>query len=605
MMTLRSRLKRWCVPAFVTIATCFGVFVLPFFFPPALIQGVSVANIAGFNNKVAAIAAATIGIAVFVLALRKNWFDQKELTSGDFRPLSSRVITLTVVIYFLLTAGFSKLIVDSHYRFLYDAYYFIHQISMHADYGRKLYDEIEFPYGPFLFYGPILVRSALSIVHLSLAGAYFITFVVEAAIGIALLAWTINHLPILYRWKKLLWFLVILYAVQPNFGLNYTFFRFATAAAGVVLISRQTTRGRFATAVFFVQIVCLGISPEMGFAFFAAATAYALWKVYSEGRSWLICIASAFVATGLFLFLAGGGYLRMLALFSHGVFNFIVEPLPHTLLFLFAFIWLIPPMLAMFFRQHRPEAPMMAALYVLCLALLPVAFGRADPGHVFFNQIPIYLLSMVAIAYRTRWRQNLWAICVVIVILLPFLSLPSSGFLLQLKIVIRHRLFGPHPGIAGDGAAFVLNRYAPAALKRQYADEQRVNAPFDVAKLQQIVGTDRVATPYEVPLKIEEALRRFDQFTPSIYCFKMDIFDRSAEVSQINDFNTSKWALLPKGMGFSIYEDHRSSVVPLGFALPYREKHPPYVVGKLFKDNLATNWRPYAEMDGYIIYKRN
>jgi hypothetical protein len=129
--------------------------------------------------------------------------------------------------------------------------------------------------------------------------------------------------------------------------------------------------------------------------------------------------------------------------------------------------------------------------------------------------------------------------------------------------------------------------------------------PFEIAKLQQVVGTDRVATPYEIPLKVEEALRRSNQFTPSIYCFKMDIFDRSAEVNQINDFNTSRWALLPKGMDFLLYESTTTSSAVLGYALPYREKSPPYVVGKLFKDNLATNWRPYKEMDDYILYRRN
>jgi hypothetical protein len=46
----------------------------------------------------------------------------------------------------------------------------------------------------------------------------------------------------------------------------------------------------------------------------------------------------------------------MLALFSRGIGNFIVEPLPHILIFLCALVWLVPIMLAEFVRERRPEA---------------------------------------------------------------------------------------------------------------------------------------------------------------------------------------------------------------------------------------------------------
>ena len=73
----------------------------------------------------------------------------------------------------------------------------------------------------------------------------------------------------------------------------------------------------------------------------------------------------------------------MLKLFARGIANFIVEPIPYILVFLFALVWLVPVTLARFFREGRQEAPLLAALYVFSVALLPVAFGRAEPGHVF------------------------------------------------------------------------------------------------------------------------------------------------------------------------------------------------------------------------------
>ena len=95
----------------------------------------------------------------------------------------------------------------------------------------------------------------------------------------------------------------------------------------------------------------------------------------------------------------------MLKLFARGIANFIVEPNPYVLAFLFALVWLVPLMLARFVREARPEAPLLAALYVFSVAMLPVAFGRADPGHVFFTGIGIYLLSLVAISDLHPYQQ--------------------------------------------------------------------------------------------------------------------------------------------------------------------------------------------------------
>jgi hypothetical protein len=51
----------------------------------------------------------------------------------------------------------------------------------------------------------------------------------------------------------------------------------------------------------------------------------------------------------------------------------------------------------------------------MSLALLPAGFGRADPGHVFWNGIAILILSAVAISSKSVWQQMAWAGCLVIV----------------------------------------------------------------------------------------------------------------------------------------------------------------------------------------------
>src|ERR1700730_7011267 len=73
--------QRWYFPLCILLATCFGVFVLPFLLPPPYLAGISAANVAGYNNKVASLAAAALGTLVCFAALR--WPRPYEGRSGS------------------------------------------------------------------------------------------------------------------------------------------------------------------------------------------------------------------------------------------------------------------------------------------------------------------------------------------------------------------------------------------------------------------------------------------------------------------------------------------------------------------------------------------
>ena len=66
---------------------------------------------------------------------------------------------------------------------------------MYTDYGRNLYTQIEFSYGPLIFYGPVVVRRLLNPFHLSANGAFLATLMLEITIGLLMMAYLINHLP--------------------------------------------------------------------------------------------------------------------------------------------------------------------------------------------------------------------------------------------------------------------------------------------------------------------------------------------------------------------------------------------------------------------------
>ena len=134
--------KRWYFRLCIFLATCFGVFILPFLLPPPALAGISAANVAGFNNKVAALAAAALGAFVFFAALRTPHLKQERNDAG-FGKLPRPLVLTATLLCGGMVAVLSYLIAICHQQYV-DGGYFIRQISMHIDYGRKLYDQIEF-----------------------------------------------------------------------------------------------------------------------------------------------------------------------------------------------------------------------------------------------------------------------------------------------------------------------------------------------------------------------------------------------------------------------------------------------------------------------------
>lgn len=600
--------QRWYFPLLVLLSTGLSVFVLPFLLPPPYLAGISAANVAGFNNKVASLAAAALGTLVFFVALKRPP-EQMETNKADFGRLPTWLVVLTVIVCGCIVGVLSYLVAISGQDYG-DGRYFIHQISMHTVYGRLLYDQIELPYGPLLFYGPVVAHAFLSSLQASVAAAYYTTLVVEHMLGLLLVAYVLDGLPILSKWKIVFLLLCLSHTYPFGFGLNYTFLRFVLPIAFLVLAARQTGPLASATCLFAGQAASLALSPEMGFAFGAGSIAYAGYFLWREGRKWLVAVAAPLFATAAFLLLAGAGYLRMLRLFARGIANFVVEPTPYVLVFLFALVWLVPLVLAKFFRQGRREAPMLGALYIFSVALLPVAFGRADPGHVFFNGIGIYLLSLVAISALRPYQQLLWVTCVVLI--LTWTAFVDDRFYWPvLRARVNYDVTHWHDHALMRAGHAVAQRLPSAAENHLFPSENLDSQgiePFDLSRLQEIVGKASVVVPLTLPVPVERALMKSGQFVPTFYDREWSILDASAEDRQIKEMNAASWALLPKGP-IGLFTETQDSIAPyLGHRLPYRSPYPlkrePYVIGRRFQENLEKNWRSYAQVEGYEIYQR-
>jgi hypothetical protein len=591
LFAMPTRSQVWGVRLAILLATCLGVFALPFLLPSRSLQAVSASNLAGFNNGVAALVAAALGSIVFFLALkwpqivaRDGVETAAELQVQDHGRISRRLVAAVILLWGVGVLLFGLTIIWLGVRYEFDWGYFLNRISAHADFGRKLYSQMEFPYGPWLMEFPIGMRAILSPFHVSAAVAYLVTLVLEVMIGLLLLAYVINQLPMSKLWRAIIFLLLATGMIVGNMGLNHTFVRFTPQLVFLVLAWKCRRGWEAALWIFVGQAVCLGLSPEIGFAFLAGSFAFALYRCFTQGRSWAWAAAAPIVSATLFLVHEGSAYLQRLGGSAHGAYSFPVEPLPFILVFLFALVWLVPVSLADFFRERRAEAPMLATLYLMSLALLPAAFGRADPAHVYWNGLSVLLLSAVAISSRPRWQQIAWGGSLAIVIL----------WMCNLNLYVNW--YEMKPVLAAEAAA------CRAIVKgRRPSPTPKPADGFNLQRLQAIVGHDPVATPYDLPAPVEASLRAAGQYAPSFYVFPY-ITD---EDLQIEEFNQFKWALIPEGGTYIYAEQPENLKVALGIQFPYRTKRPVYAVGLRFEQNLAENWKVRGTLGNYLVYERS
>ena len=113
-MTLRVK---WGLAGAAILLVGFGVFVLPFLIPPPVRPAMSVANSAGFNNRVAGLAAAWASL----LALALFWRFRVPIRlpqSADCRPMTRRFILGWSLGTTAITACGVLLIYGAHVRYI-------------------------------------------------------------------------------------------------------------------------------------------------------------------------------------------------------------------------------------------------------------------------------------------------------------------------------------------------------------------------------------------------------------------------------------------------------------------------------------------------------
>jgi hypothetical protein len=356
--------------------------------------------------------------------------------------------------------------------------------------------DFDYPYGQLMLYAPAALVWLAARVGLPPATGYYAALGLALIGGVPLLAWVIGRLGFTRaRARAVFWILGLYGAVLCMSGLNYAPVRFLSPIACILVLSRLADRAKSpahsavtGAAAIAMAALNAGISPELGVAFAAAAPVLLGSGGGLADRTRRPALAVLAVGVGVGAVALGGSVLPVIASFAKGAFSMPVLPSPYNLVFV---------SLALFASFASGVAggrgagrPAMTALLVLGLGLVPAAFGRADIPHVYWNGIPILLLSAALVPRAAgRWFKA-WATVVAA-------TFTAWSLVLLAVVVAPNLLLGATAtGVASRDTALALSWVRGLSREQAAREYDSVESRRrDVASTPRLLRLDKVAMP--------------------------------------------------------------------------------------------------------------
>jgi hypothetical protein len=600
--SLKTRTRVYLLAALVYLVALFLTLVVPLWVPMAPTTMISASYLAGFNTRVADIAGVAVSCAVLWLAW-KGWL-------GGYGPppaktrLGWRFAAVTIVLLLSTLSVACWIVTVAEVRYHSDAGYFREQLESFVLNGRHLYTELEFPYGPILMLLSVWVYKGLHPFGVSITGAYFTSMVLAQGIGMLALAYALNQLPMRARHRQVGFVVLSAGACVSLLGMNYTHLRFVPPLALLLLVPRLRSRAAIVALLTVGEMLEFAISPEVGLAFLAACWCYAAWR-WREDR-WYSIAAMVLPTLGTaVLLLSLKSYLQMLIAFGRGNFNLPLQPIPDILIFLFAFTWLVPRYIGYTIREQdrsSREIAVLVAMFAYSIGMIPSTFARCDPLHVFFNGLPILVLSLAAVSRVTARAGAVWVLCLIVLVSwMHFVNVRLDQ--LQIAEAVHAGLIPRLPSRASRLLVRATRRGAPG-VSRILAAPVYPPPLLDMQRLESIVGHDTIATPDDIDWSVEQQLRQTGHFRPDFFSFMASVISLQRERQKVRTMDEARWALLPQPREGIWTEMPDNLGLLQGITLRYPVRHAPlYLHNSILQQDLLEHWRPVADFGPYRLYE--
>ena len=590
----------WLWATIVCLCAAVLMFWLPLSVPLKPLQTMSDSFDAGFSNPVAVVCGAGLSVLVLLCTLwARRSATPAPLRSGSLLDEQFTTLAAVVLSAIVLTLeGWAA--AASHLRYIGDAGYFIEQATVRRDTGRALYTQLEFAYGPLLLLPEVWLSKAL---HCSMQISYYTLLVVESTVGLLLLVYVLDRLPITASVRKIGFLLFAVGELTPHLGLNYTYIRFVAPYALLLFASGS---GSLARTVFWLtagDVVLLFVSPELGMALAVGIAVFGLVRAWQSGWSWLLAAVVPLAVLGILLLTLGRPFLIMASSFSGGALNLPVGPYPHIAILLFALVWLVPFGLGRVLDLRDPVSARLLAVYATALAFLPAALGRCDPLHVFFNGTGLFLLALVVISQSTPRARVGWLTAFAALVL--WSQFVNQRFFQVRTTYVLVQTVMPHlPVSVQKSFAAVLAHRGPT-FSSLLTPQPETSYHLDTAALERLVGAGCVTTPVYVSPTVETELKETHHYSPGFYGFWIDMMNPVSEGRSIREISQCPWMLLPTGFTAWPVPLNTELADVQGYHLPYKLRHlEGYRRGAILVQDLHERWRAVRSFGPYTLYRQ-
>ena len=338
--------------------------------------------------------------------------------AGDFllaEPRSSFGLKLAALVVATVSSG----IVWAWWQFQPWAYfgesgYFLTRLDL-MFLGHLPYRDFDFGYGPAMLYLPFALHQWTG---LALDTAHILNVVLFGIAGFLVLYRILCRLDLPFSWSIGLVVAIGVTGFNISLAPIYTPLRFLWAAFSVLEIDLALSKpscGRLRGSAV-PALYCLAgflISPDTGLQTTFAASAYIAWSSACRRRSDAVLLAGPVLVVTAISTALGPEYFKYVFCFGGGFMNLPIPPAPYILALALAACWVLPILAFRSLRAAVAGRPVAAALTGALGLALPAALGRCDPGHVFWNGLPLFLIA-AAMAVRRARPRALFLVCALV-----------------------------------------------------------------------------------------------------------------------------------------------------------------------------------------------
>jgi hypothetical protein len=545
-------------PLVITVILWVGyplIFILPYYVPMKPVFSDS--YVLGFNNSIAVFSTLFI---LFLIAASTNVLLNKrddrtqrifDINSGRFLAPVSKPL-LTFIFIYISASVFGYLLLKGPFYFC-DGTYFIDRMYTFLM-GLKPYTQFEFAYGPFLILAPSYLAKFLSMFFLSTRFAYYVFLTFTSICGLFMLAYIIDILALDEKGKVLLFCVIAVISWNPSFGVQYTLFRYLAPFFALAFLFRYfnvpfSSKKTYSLVesslfVFFLEALCVSISPEVGLLGVFAVNLYLLLMAAFFNKKIFLTMICTLPLVIAFTMIMPAGYLRSIISFGSGSNNFPVVPSLPVLLYLFC-LFLGSTVMTIcetpINKKHR-GFPFAISFLILSIALLPGAFGRSDPGHMMFYGLG---LTMVTFTYIYNNLKPLFRIFFFFFILVN-LTAYITGFYVSLAgpvlstlyVNIGQRIIAPDKLLRYARFSGLDQNKISAFIKTELGHGNNELAKLDVYS--------SLGTPFMWNGDIKEYLYAHNKFVPEFFFNYINMATPDDVSKKIADIKRNRYLIIPE-----------------------------------------------------------